>query len=318
MSSTARLAAVLAALVVLVAAFILGILFSPQRMEERKSGAPLVRLGPSAQVLSVDIYSHADDSAPLVTLRRKGANVWEAAGSGASYPASPDRVAALLQGLLGTRKGNLVSSDPARMADLDLDPASARQVVLRVQGKPDVALLVGKRAPSGDEEYVELRGDPSAFLTRSSIGILLSQDRSYWYGLRVLPDDVQSTTIMSVAVSGSSIGSPYTLQRVPAGQSFRWELRDQNASVNQAAATAMVERLAQLEGTDFVPAGRAAGPLRVAIVALNGDRYTLRVGPGPRNGELLLTTSWSPWTYAIDSATLSRTIFPESDLLAGQ
>jgi len=317
-SFTARLGVVLAALALLVAAYILGVLFSPERLEERRSGAPLITLGPSAQVASLDIYSHAADSVPLVTLQRRGANVWETAGNGVSYPASSDRVAALLQGLLGLRRGNLVSSDPAKMADLGLDPASAHQVVLHVEGKPDVALLVGKRAPSGDEEYVELRGDRSAFLARSSIGILLSQDRSYWYGLRVLPDDVQSTTIMSVAVSGDSVGSPYTLQRVPAGQSFQWQFRDRKAAVNQTAATAMVERLAQLEGTDFAPGGGATKLLQVTVIALNGDRYILRLGPGSQSGELLLTTSWSPWTYVVDSVTLSRTIFSVSDLLAAQ
>jgi len=319
---TARLAAVCTALALLAAAFILGRVFSPQRMEERRSGAPLVSLGHSAQVASVDVYSHATDSTPLVTLQRKGANLWEAAGGDTPYPASSDRVAVLLQGLLDLRRGNLVSSDPAKMANLGLDPASAHLVILHAEGRPDVALLVGKRAPSGDQEYVELRGESSAFLTRSSIGILLSQDRSYWYGLRVLPDDVQSGAIMSVAVSGSLIGAPYALLRVPAGQSFQWQLHGQNAAVNQTAATAMIDRLAQLEGIDFAPGGTPASQagrlLEVTVIALNGDRYILRVGAGSHNGELSLTTSWSPWTYVLDSLTLTRTIFRLSDLLATQ
>ncbi len=321
MSFPARLAIVCSVLALLVAAFVLGLVFSPQRMEERRSGAPLLPLPSSVQVSSVDVYSHADDAAPLVTLQRKGANLWDAAAGSATYPASSDRAAALLQELLGLRRGNLVSTDPSRMADLGLDPASAHRVVLHAPGRPDVALLVGKRAPSGDEEYVQLQGERAAFLTRSSLGVLLSQDRSYWYDLRVLPEDVQPTTIMSVAVTGSSVGEPFTLVRVPAGQGYQWQLQGRGAPVNQTAAVAMIERLAQLEGTDFAQGATASGAatlLQVTVVALNGDRYILRIRRGSQNrDQLFLTTSWSPWTYAIDSSTLSRTIFSASDLLAG-
>ncbi len=319
MSFSARLAVVLGALALLAAGFILGLVFSPGRMEERRAGAPLIPLSSSVQVSSVEVYSRADDSSPVVTLQRKGANLWEAHTGDATYPASADRVAALLQELLDLRRGNLVTSDPARMAGLGLDPQDAHRVVLHAAGTPVVAILIGKRAPSGDEEYVKLPAEKPAFLTRSSLGVLLSQDRSYWYELRVLPEDVQSTTIMSVAVSGSLTGAPFTLVRVPAGQGYQWQLQGRSAPVNQTAATAMIDRVAQLEGTDFAQSAPAArDELQITVIALNGDRYILRISRGTESGKLLLTTSWSPWTYEIDSSTLSRTIFTASDLLAGQ
>ncbi|MGA2764030.1 MAG: DUF4340 domain-containing protein [Spirochaetia bacterium] len=319
MSFKARLAAVFGALAVLAAAFVLGSVFSPQRLEERRSGAPLISLGPSPQISSVDVYTRAADAAPLLSLQRKGANLWEAAGGPATYPASADRVAALLQGLIGLRRGKLASSDPAKMADLGLEPETAHQVVLHVEGKPEIALLIGKRAPSGDEEYVKVKGEPSAFLTRSSLGVLLSQERSYWYELHVLPDDVQAATVMSINVSGSSVGAPFTLLRVPAGQSFEWQIQGKKVSVNQMAATAMVDRVTRLEGIDFAQEPASGSPsLQITVVALNGDRYILRVNQGPKDGKVFLTTSWSPWTYVVDSFTLSRTVFPLSDLLGVQ
>ena len=83
----------------------------------------------------------------------------------------------------------------------------------------------------------------------------------------------------------------------------------------------MAERIASLEGIDFAqaPPGQssaAGGLLQITVLALNGDRYILRVSPGPEPGKLLLTTSFSPLAYVVDSLTLTRTVFALSELLA--
>ena len=227
MSFAARLTAVCSALAALLAILVLGTVFSPERIQQRNAGAPLVPFTPSVRVTAVDIFTRASDAAPLLTLTRKGANQWEASSGSLSYPASSDRVAALLHGLQDMRRGNLVTRDPAKRTELGLDDDAAHMVRLRAEGRPDLPLLVGKRAASGDEEYVMARGEPSAYLTRSAIGILLDQDRSYWYDLRVLPVDIQGSTILSIGVRGSiRLGSPlegvlrgdYALVRVAAAQ----------------------------------------------------------------------------------------------------
>ena len=340
MSFPARLTAVCSALALLLAAFVLGSIFSPERIARRNAGAPLVSFTPSVRVSAVDIFARASDSAPLLTLTRQGANLWQASSGSLSYPASSDRVAALLQGLQHMRRGNLVTRDPSKRSELGLDNGSAHMVRLRVEGRPDVTLLVGKRAASGDEEYVMARGEPSAYLTRSAIGILLDQDRTYWYDLRVLPADIQGSTILSISVRGSirlgpqsegALRGDYTLARTAAassgqgtqaGQPTGWQIEGQKTEVNVLAASTMAERIASLEGVDFAqaPPARssvAGGLLQVTVLALNGDRYILRVSPGPEPGKLFLTTSFSPLAYVVDSLTLSRTVFPLSDLLAG-
>ncbi len=113
-------------------------------------------------------------------------------------------------------------------------------MVQHAAGKPEVAIPVAKRVPRGDEEYVKVPAEKAAFLTRSSLGVLLGRDRSCWYELRVVPEDVQPTTIISVAVSGSSTGAPFTLVRAPAGQGYQWQLQRRSAPVNQTAAAAMI------------------------------------------------------------------------------
>ena len=328
MSFPARLALVCAALVILVTAFVLGIVYSPQCVAQRSAGAPLVSLPSSVQILSVDIFMRASDPAPIATLNRKGPNQWDVVAGSLSYPASGERVAALLQGVRDMRRGNLVTRDPGKLDSLGLGDDTAHRVVLHLEGSADMTLLVGKRAASGDEEYVKAQGDPSAWLTRSTVGILLGQDRSYWYDLRVLPEDIQGNTIFGIAVAGSvrlgtsgerMLSGSYTLSRRSA-QSSEWVLQGQKAAVSPLAAATMADRLAQLEGIDFAQSaiGDAApdsGLLRVTIIAINGDRYIVRITGGAEPGKILLTTSWSPWTYVLDPATLARTVFAESALL---
>jgi len=327
MSFPARLASVCAALVLLVAAWVLGIVFSPQRVAQRSAGAPLVSLLGSRQIVSLDIFARASDPAPIASLKRVGLNQWEVGAGSLSFPASADRVAALLQGLRDMRRGNLVTRDPTKLDSLGLDEDTAHKVVMHMQGAPDTALLVGKRAASGDEEYVKASGDPSAWLTRSSVGILLAQDRSYWYDLRVMPEDIQGGTIFSINVSGSVrlggpgekvLGGSYTLSRRSA-QSSEWVIQGQKAAVSPLAAATMADRLALLEGIDFAQSAVGdtapdAGLLQVTIVAINGDRYILRITGGAEPGKILLTTSWSPWTYVMEPAALARIVFAESAL----
>jgi len=318
MSFRARLLAVCSASALLAVALVLGIVFSPQQVAQRKAGAPLVALPASARITSVDIFTRASDKAPLLTLKSSGPNRWEAESGGLAYPASPDRIAALLEGLRGMRRGDLVTTDPAKRPELGLDGDTAHMVLLHAEGA-EVALLVGKRAASGDEEYVMARGEPAAYLTRSSVGILLDQDSAYWYDLRVLPEDIQGGTILGITVGGSSVKDAYSLERGQGAQG-EWRIRGRQEPVNPLAASAMADRLAELSGLDFAkspPAARAGAPegFQVTITAINGERYVLRISPGAEPERLFLTTSWSPWTYVVDSRALSRAVFPLSDLL---
>jgi hypothetical protein len=323
MSFRTRLLTVSAVLSVLVIALVLGIVFSPDRVQARTAGRGLLPLSSADEVAGVEIASGAG---PVVSLARDSAG-WTAAGGGRHYPASAERLQSFLRTVAGLTRGKMVSTDSAHFAELGLSDETARRLVLhRAAGRPDIGLLVGKRGPSGDEDYVRVPGEKAVYLVRGSLAFFLSQGPAYWYELHVLPDDVVGTTVARVTVRGSMrlaglAQGPYTLERVPGAQAAEWTVNGQPA--NRLVAGAMASALALLEGDDFTDAtARAAGAARdaagprleIEVTTLEGKKYALVASQDPATGKLLVTTSWSPWTYLVNPVLLQRAVRPLSVL----
>jgi hypothetical protein len=301
---------------------VLGIVFSPDRVQARTAGRALLPLSSADEIAGIEI---ASAGAPVVTLARD-ASGWKAAAEGREHPVSGDRLQSFLHTLAGLTRGKMVSRDAAHFPELGLSVDTARRLVLhRSSGRPDLALLVGRRGPSGDEDYVRVPGEEAAYLARGSLAFFLSQGPSYWYELHVLPDDVTGTTVARIAVSGTLrldgpepavVQGPYTLVRVPAAQSAEWTIDGKQA--NRLVAGAMASALSLLEGEDFADSSpeTGAGRLDVEVATLEGKKYELVVRQDPVSRKLLVTTSWSPWTYILNPVLLQRAVRPASVLQA--
>jgi hypothetical protein len=316
-------------LLLLVIALALGIVFSPDRVQARAAGRMLFPLSSTEEIADIEIAFHG---APVVTLAR-GASGWKATAAGREYPASAERLQSFLHAVTGLTRGKMVSGDTAHFPALGLSDDTARRLTIHRAGRPDLGLLVGRRGPSGDEDYVRVPGEEAVYLVRGSLAFFLSQGPSYWYELHVLPDDVMGTTVARVTVRGSLrlagagpaiAQGPYTLVRVPGAQSAEWMIDGKPA--NRLVAGAMASALSLLEGDDFTDAssgaagegaGGAGARLDVEVATLEGKKYALVVSPeDPASRKLLVTTSWSPWTYVLNPVLLQRAVRPLSALQA--
>jgi len=313
----------------LVALFIGGLLFSPQKQQARAAEAPLLPIASGVQLTGVDIVR---PGAAQVSLRPRDSR-WEAEVDGRSFPASSERIQALAMLLAGLQRGSLMTRDPVRSAELGLGLEQARLLVLHLAGRPNIALEVGERAPSGEEDYVRVRGESAVYLVRSSLSVLLAQDLAYWFDLRVLPGEVRGETIARITVRGGvDLGSPagvlrgdYALERGSGERGGEWSLSGTSERVDAAAAASMADSLALLEGEDFLEAAPVAPPappapvrgtLEVEVATLDGKAYSLRVRAGPKRGLALVTAGGSPWTYLVREAQLRRAVRPPGELLA--
>lgn len=315
-------------LAVLVALFVVGLLFSPQQRRARAAGAPLLPGIVGVGIEGLDIVR--PEAGELRLRLREGS--WEVQNDGRSFPASADRVLALLRLASSLQRGALVTRDPGRSAELGLGDREEQLLVLHLDGRPDVALEVGARAPSGEEDYIRIRGDAAVYLVRGNLSVILAQDRTYWYDLRLLPADVQPQTMTHIAVRGSvDLGSPggvleggYALQRASVENGGGWTMPGAGRPVDSLAADSLASSLALLEAEDFLEAhlGPRTAPsgagLEVEVTTIEGKTYRLEVHAGPQPGLVLVTTSWSPWTYLLRAAVLRRAVRPASELLAAR
>jgi hypothetical protein len=325
-----RLLAVCYALAVLLFLFVIGTLFSPERVQARTSAQPLL---PGVSSQKVDGIEILEDGVPAVQLRR-AAHGWETSRKTpqgtSTYPVSAERVETFLRTVAGLRRTSRVTTDPGHLSELGLSGGASRLLVLQQAGAPDVALQVGKRGPSGDADYVRVQGQDQVYLARGTLSFFLSQDASYWYELHVLPDDVQGTTIAAITVSGeleiddsggAVLTGGYTLRRPSADRLDQWTVGGDPRPADRVSAGAMASSLANLEGVDFAESkagasGVGAGRLDIVVKTFEGKTYELFVTRGREPGKVRVTTDWSPWTYVVNAVPLRRAVLPESRLLA--
>ena len=327
MSFRARLLTLCGVLTGLLALLVLGILFSPDRVQARTSGQPLLT-GVSVQKIDgIDIIVNGETK----VLLRKTARGWDTPSGARVYPASADRITTFLRTVTGLTRTSLVSSDARHLSELGLSTDAARLLNLHQAGAPDVGLLVGKRGPSGDADYVQVPGQESVYLARGSLAFFLAQDPSYWYELHVLPEDVQGTTIAAITVSGSLrmddsganvLRESYTLKRPSAEKQDQWVVGSPERPADRVTAGAMANSLAMLEGVDFAEASGGktfpvgVGRLEISVATFQGRTYSISATRGPEPGKVLITTSWSPWTYVVNTLLLQRAVLPEATLTA--
>jgi len=313
MKFASKIVALCAVMAVLGAALLLGDIFSPQRVQARTTGRPLLGALSPKSIEGMDIVYKGTS---LASLRLTTAG-WEATSGSRTYPASVERISLFLRIMGGLRQGRLASADSAQFPELGLGEEAHRLVLHAGQGG-SLELLVGKRGPSGDEDYVLSSGTAAAYLVRGSLSFFLAQNPSYWYELHALPLEVEGASIESIRVSGSlelagppaaSLGGSYTLLREKGPKGERWSLQGEAEGANQLAAGAMANSLAQLEGELFAEAAPAGHPrLVVDLKTRDGKNYSLSLWPGQVPGETLVTASWSPWTYIVADLPLRRAI----------
>ncbi len=326
MSFRARLAALCGVMAALLALLVLGILFSPDRVQARSAGQPLL---PGVSPRKIDGIEISVNGETKVRLTRTAAG-WEIPSGARMYPASAERITAFLRTVTGLPRTNLVSSGSRHLSELGLSAEAARTLVLHQAGAADVDLQVGKRGPSGDGDYVQVRGQESVYLARGSLAFFLVQDRSYWYELHVLPDDVQGATIAAITVRGSlgmdgdgsrALTGGYTLKRPSAEKQDQWIVGNPEKPADRVTAGAMANSLAMLEGVDFAeapPDGKSAAHgaerLEISVSTFEGKTYSISASRGPEPGKVLITTTWSPWTYLVNAVLLQRAVLPEAAL----
>jgi hypothetical protein len=52
------------------------------------------------------------------------------------------------------------------------------------------------------------------------------------------------------------------------------------------------------------------------VATFQGRTYSISATRGPEPGKVLITTSWSPWTYVVNALLLQRAVLPEATLTA--
>jgi len=273
--------------VVLLAALLLGMVFSPQRSVQRQSEALLFPDLKPAQARRVEI----GDASSQVRLSLAGE--WAIEESGKRYPASQEKVSGLLQALAALTRGALVTRDAKAAEGLGLSTKEAKRlVVFGAKDEKLCELAVGRFAAGGLGLYLRPADRPDVLRTGQELSRYLGIERRDWANLRVLPSDLKPSSVMRLTiVNERALLEPkgakpfrYTLVKEVdsrGGSAWSWA-GEKGRRLDAQKIDGIANALSGLEGSDFLADGATGAitpPAAEVTVSLTDNRtFTVRFG----------------------------------------
>ena len=317
MSFRRTIALLASVFVVLLAALVLGYVFTPQGASRRQSEALLFPGFKAKEVRKVEISDAASRVSILLSDR------WMIDAAGETFPASGDKVEGLLREVAALSRGSVVTRDAKTAESLGLSPREAKRLALSGQGGGPLAVLsIGRYAAAGGGYYIRVGDAPEVLQTGAGLASYLGTARSEWANLRILPSDVRAESVMRLTVSGG-IPLPdakgtkrveYTLVKGSDAQgALSWRFEGAGAAKVQAQkADAMAAAVAGLEGSDYLSGVEAAASVTALVtVSLTDNRtFTIRFSAKNASGQYPCSLADGRYAFLVPEQRVGEILVP--------
>jgi hypothetical protein len=304
------------ALGVLLAAWALGMIFSPERSAARSESAGLAS-GKAADAASIELT--IPGSAPIELSKSGGS--WALAEGSAKLPVQASRVDSLLDALYKPGRLRVAARSKAAWADFQLDEAKAKRIVIKdAAGKALADVAVGANGPTGSEVYLRRAGSDLSYAADAAVAAYAGYGRSAWLDLKVLGAaavaDVQSVSLRSsIALDGK--GKPaLSLDWSARRDGQAWKLG--SAEADSQAVESMIRSTLAIQGEDIAsaPPAEAFSPVsaRVELSLSSGVSKVLEVGAPAENNRFYLRAAGNPLVYLVSDYSLRAMLKSPADL----
>lgn len=282
--------------------------------------------GISEKDISAVVIKDATDS---VKIRKKG-DIWvvsplssdqksEAAPIGtdqaaakekSEYPADSASVAAVLEKLVSMKKGELISTNPAKQSIFEVDSSKGIFVELMDQsGTSKGSIRIGKNGPDWSSNYVRMIGSNSVYMVSGSIRNSFFTDSKRWRDKYIIKFDKSTAKrITLVKKDGSSVA----VAKADTGNS--WNIVE---PVSNPAKTDQVDEilntLSRFVAADFEETGlndSALGftsPELAAIVSFdNGSTKKILIGVKNQAGKYTVRAEGKETVFLVNESEFNK------------
>jgi hypothetical protein len=304
------------ALGVLLAAWALGMIFSPERSAARSESASLAS-GKKADAASIELTSPG--AAPLVLSKSSGS--WTLAEGPSKLPVQSSRVDNLLGSLYEPGRLRVAARSKAAWADFQLEEGKAKRVVVKdAAGKVLSDVYVGGYGPTGSEAYLRREGSERSYAADSSIAAYVGYARAAWLDLKVLGGavvaDVQSVSVRSsIALDGKGKG-PLSLDWTARREGQLWKIG--SAEADAQSVESLIRSATAIQGEDIVaaPPAEAFSPVaaRVELAFSSGVSKVLEVGAQAGENRFYLRAAGNPLVYLVSDYGVRAMLKSPADL----
>ncbi len=316
------LASVAGALLVI---FVLGELFSPQRLSRARSAALVFPGFSKAGASRIELSSGKDK---VVLVRTKG---WSLDIGGIAYPASERNVGYLLDGIAGLERGTLVTRDAAKAADLGVTgPDAVRLLITGAKGETLCDLTAGRTGATGRGRYLRTSGASEIYESGESVSPYLTAERRFWSDLKVLPSGLRADAVVRVSVKSRlslsqgkdrrDLDYTLVLGQDKSGRQA-WSFAG-GGQVPEDKARQVVNALLSLEGNDFdtaagAPARVAEHPAATVTISFSDSKdLVLYVGPGVEGSQYPCALAGGSYSYLVAEWRLGEILAKRETLTA--
>ncbi len=314
-------------LFVLTAGYVLGVIFSPERVEKRRANVPLLTNIKKSDVWKVKIKTK--DGGIILA---KDSNGWTLSINNRSFPADSDKVARFIDELGKLKKSKIITNNPDNWKNFDVIKDKAKRFILYNKSGGEISdLYIGKNGLGGQGFYVRKSKSNEVVQTdSSSISYYLNSRDNFWSYLKIFPKDIKKTDVIKITLKkDAAFDKKDTIKKVSyelfKGDSKKepfWKVKGKDSfKLDDEKVGRVVEDLITIEGNSFAAnitdsdAGLSDAKTIAAFTLQNNDSYSLLVGKEKQGAEqFYVKRSGGKYIYAVSIWKLKR-IFKSLDSL---
>ncbi len=241
------------AIAVLTIIFILGVIFSPERVQEKRSREKLFNI----DLMDTVGYFRISTNEGFAELNRES-GIWMVKAENNEYPVSEYKVENFFDSIFNLNKFQTVGTNKEHWEKFDLTEDKARYVMLKnKKGEELFTLYIGKSGPAERGEYIRSTGSDETYLTDGTLKRYFYKDINYWCQLRILPDDVDSTSITSmnitadVDIKGDNFKGELKLVKENDEGNYEWYNPENNEKFQRSKADTIANNISSLVADSY-------------------------------------------------------------------
>ncbi len=272
--------------------YVLGIVFSPENVQNRKAQEPVFAILNKESVARIEII---EGDFP-VELEKRGED-WVVLISSMAFPASESRIDSLLDLVIALKKSQVVSENPENWQNFEVSGENSKQLKLfNKTGQVIAHLHIGKSGLGSKGNYIRLDSSNEIIQSDRSLNFYINSEESFWSDLRLFPRDLTGEDIIRITIRSRISfseheeklnGLDYTMVLDNVSGIETWQVYGMDSSLfplSPEKVDSIANTLAAFEGNEFIAdvvqdqAGLADPVAEIEFTTIDDVSYTLQVG----------------------------------------
>lgn len=309
----------------LVITYVLGIVFSTENIQDRKTQEPFFAIFNKESVARIEIIEGG-----LPTELEKRGEDWVVLISSMAFPALESRIDSLLDTVIALKKNQVVSANPENWQNFAVSGENSKQLkFFNGEGQVIAHLHIGKSGLGSKGNYIRLDTSNDVIQIDRSLDYYINGEESFWSDLRLFPRDLTGEDIIRITIKSRISfseqeeklnGLDYTLVLENVSGVETWKVYGTESylyPLSPDKVDSVVNAFASFEGNEFIAdvaqdqSGLADPLAEIEFTTIDDVSYTLQVGAhSPEKDQYYIKIAGQPYGYLAAAWRIEKILVP--------